>query len=81
MTRIGLHHNCHIDCEVKANQGYGHVTKFVSFLGIRNEICETHDRVHDQGNHCLVEQLRSSLFDWLVDIEIANDHNRCLDSK
>jgi hypothetical protein len=81
MTGIRLHHDCHVNCEVKANQGYGHAAKFVSFLGIGNEICKTHDRVHNQGDHRLVKQLHSSLFYWLVDIEIANDHDRCLDSE
>ena len=65
---------------MKVNQSYSHAAKLVSFLGIRNEICETHDRVHDQGDHRLVKQLHYSPLDWLVDIEIANDNDRYFNS-
>ena len=61
LTRIGLHQNCHIDGEVKAYKGYTQAAKIVSSLGIGNKICETHDRVHDQGDHRFIKQLHSSL--------------------
>jgi hypothetical protein len=61
LTRIGLHQDCHVNGEVKAYQGYAQAAKLVSSLRIGNEICETHDRVHDQCNHRFVEQLHSSL--------------------
>jgi hypothetical protein len=46
---------------MKAYQGYAQAAKLVSFLGTGNEICKTHDRVHDQGDHRFVKQLYSSL--------------------
>ena len=55
-------------------QNHTHVADFVSLAGTGNEICETHDRVHDQGDHRLVKQLHYSPLDWLVDIEIENDN-------
>ncbi len=61
MTRIGLQQKSHVNGEVKAYQGYAQVAKLVSSLGIGNEFCETHDRIHDQGDHRFVEKLHSSL--------------------
>ena len=81
LTRIGLHQNCHVNDEVKAYQGYAQAAKLVSSLEIGYEISETHDRVHDQCDHRFVEQLHSSLGNCIVDIEIANYHNRYLDSQ
>ncbi len=61
MTRIGLHQNCHVNGEVKAYQGYAQAAKLVSSLGIGNEFCETHDRIHNQGDHRFVKKLHSLL--------------------
>ena len=46
-----------------ADQAYADVTDLVTIFGVRNEICEANDRVHDQSHHRLVEKLYSSAMD------------------
>ncbi len=81
LPRIGLQQNWDVHYEVNADQGDTHVSKFISIVGFRNEICEAHDWVRDQCDNRLVKQLHSSLLDWLVDVAVANDHHLNLHRK